>query len=121
MGQVWWLVDEAGGVVASYRAETALDARDEFKRQGLTGARVIRAQVAPVDETVKSAAGVRGVRHRHRGGARLPARDRLGADLAGRWRHQSIRAPDRSAERFMCMFCVGKVADGVSPRQQTLV
>lgn len=120
----WWLLDENRKLVASIRAPSAQAARHEFKRQGLTGVRVVRAEVAPVDET---ASEVRGPRCDMCGkliNEQIDYRQVTGWERitrGGAGGTNAIRAPDRSAEKFGCMFCIGKLADGVSPAQQTLV
>lgn len=120
---VWWLVDAEGNVVASHRAETALDARDEFRRQGLSGVRVTPGRVAPVDEqATPPGAKCDGCKrvineatdYRHVSGYERISRNGAGGTHA-------IRVPDRTSEVFMCMFCVDKLATGVSLQQQTLV
>jgi hypothetical protein len=119
----WWLVDEHRNVIASFRAATALEARDEFRRNGLSGARVVRAEVAPVDPDAVPA----GMVCEQCGD---PVVEATGYRLVTGWERISrngaggthaIRAPDRSAQRFMCMFCINKLADGVSPQQQALL
>lgn len=121
--RIWWLVDDQRNVIASHRAETALEARDEFKRQGLTGARVIRAEFAPIDPEATPTGPVCeqcGDPIAEETGYRLVTGwERISRNGAGGT--HAIRAPDRSAQRFMCMFCIGKLADGVSPQQQTLL
>ena len=119
----WWLLDQDRNLVASIRAPTAQAARMEFKRQGLTGVRVVRAEVAPVDEE----ADVPGPKCEGCGKAisesidyrQVTGWERISRNGDGGT--HAIRAPDRSAQRFMCMFCCGKLADGVSLAQQTLV
>ena len=120
---VWWLVDAEGNVVASHRAETALDARDEFRRQGLSGVRVTPGRVAPVDETAPPPGA-------HCEGCKRVINEATDFRFVTGWERISrngqggtngVRVPDRTAERFMCMFCTDKVAAGVSLQQQTLV
>jgi hypothetical protein len=120
---VWWLVDEDDNVVASFRAETALEARDEFRRQGLSGVRVTPGRVAPVDETAAPGGAFCEGCHRPVNEAtdyrRVTGWERITRNGAGGT--HAIRAPDRTSEEFMCMFCVDKLANGVSLQQQTLV
>jgi hypothetical protein len=119
----WWLLDAAGAVVASIRADTAIEARDAFKREGLTGARVKKAEVAPVDETAKppqeticEMCGRQIMEendYRWVGGWERISRNGAGGTHA-------IRTPDRTSPRRGCMFCVDRAANGVSPHQTTL-
>lgn len=112
----WVLVDAEDRIVASVRAPTAIRARDIFRENGQTGARVRRAEVAP---TVPSS----GPRCEICSEPINPDRDYR---LVTGWERISraqggtnaIRAPNRSAERYACMFCVEKLAAGVSPHQQ---
>lgn len=122
---VWWLIDGQDNVVASFRAETALEARDEFKRQGLSGVRVTRAGVAPVDEQARPAGAFC-----ENPNCRAPIVAERDVRFVTGWEAitrngaggtHAIRAPDRSAERFMCRFCIDKLASGVSLDQQVLV
>ena len=120
----WALIDGHGKTVASVRAPTAYLARAEFKRAGQVGVRVVRATVAPVDENATPTGPVC-----ENESCRRPIAEERDYRLVTGWERISrsaggtnaIRAPDRSAERFMCMFCVGKLADGVALGQQTLV
>lgn len=120
----WILVDADGNTVASFRADTALEARDEFKRNGLTGARVVRATVAPVDPVAMPAGPVC-----ENPNCRAPIIESRDVRFVTGWEEitrngaggtHAIRAPDRSANRFMCRFCIDKLASGVSLDQQTL-
>lgn len=115
----WVLVDENDDIVASVRAETALAAREEFIREGQSGARIRRATVAP---SVPS----NGPSCMHCGKAineQLDYRvvtgyERLHRAAGGT---NAIRCPDRTAERYACWECVDKLANGVSPHQTALV
>lgn len=116
----WWLVDEQQGIVASFRAHTALEARDEFKRQGLTGARVIRAEYAPVDADATP-------RCIFCGGGVDPEADYQHIHAYRKKRHGTNSAnyvrlmephPD---EQWACQFCVDRESSGVAANQQTLV
>ena len=119
---VWWLVDAEGNVVASHQAETALDARDEFRRQGLSGVRVTPGRVAPVEGRGAAGRALRGLQrviNEATDFRRVTGYERISRNGAGGT--HAIRAPDRTSEEFMCMFCVDKLAAGVSLQQQTLV
>jgi hypothetical protein len=119
----WWLMDADGNLVASIRAATAVEARDLFKREGLSGVRVKRAEVAPVEDPPEERRGPvceickrainEAIDYRTVTGWERISRGGAGGTHA-------IRAPDRTAERFACMFCVDKLANGVSPQQETL-
>jgi hypothetical protein len=118
----WWLVDAEGKVVASVRAETALEARDVFRREGQSGARVVRAQVAPVDEQANPGpvCATCGDSIREEADYReVTGRERITRNGAGGT--NALRCPDRSAEVFYCKLCTDRAASGVSPHQQALV
>jgi hypothetical protein len=129
----WILVDERDETVASIRADTALEARDIFKASGMQGVRVKRANVAPVDqdaappppedaedpaptgatcefcdETIKTVTDFRLVT----GWERI---------YRGQGGTNGIRCPDRTAQRYACMFCIDRLSQGLSPHQQSLV
>jgi len=116
----WVLVREDDSIVASIRAETATEAREIFKQNGQVGVRVKRAEIAP---SVPSAGAV----CEFCGNAISMDRDyrlvtgweRLSRNGAGGT--HAIRVPNRTAERYACMFCVDKLAAGVSPFQQALM
>jgi len=119
----WHLMDAKGKVVASIRADSAIEARDVFKREGLQGVRVKKADVAPVDETTSppqesvcemcGRAIMEENDYRWVGGWERISRNGAGGTHA-------IRIPDRSSARRGCMFCIDKAANGVSPHQTTL-
>ena len=115
----WCLVDAEQRVVASIRAETALEARDIFRREGLSGVRVVRAKDAPVVEVASGARceGCGRLVDEATDYRRVTGWERISRSAGGT---NAIRAPDRSAEEFMCMFCTDKVANGVSLQQETL-
>jgi hypothetical protein len=120
----WWLLDENRELVAAIRAPSAQAAREHFKREGLTGARVVRAEVAPVDEDAKPAgpccenSNCRNPINPDADYRFVTGWERISRNGAGGT--HAIRGPDRSTERFLCRFCVDKLADGVSLQQQTL-
>jgi hypothetical protein len=118
---VWQLKDADDRIVASTKAPTALDARELFKREGQQGVRVVRAEVAPVQ----------GSEHRRGPVCEIcdqPIDTQRDYRLVTGWERitrsaggtNAIRVPDRTAQRFACMFCIDKLANGVSPHQQTL-
>jgi hypothetical protein len=118
----WWLLDADDNLVASIRAESAVAARDLFKREGLQGVRVRKADIAPVDETTPEP-GARCEMCKRLINEAIDYRTVTGWERisrGGAGGTHAIRAPDRSAERFACMFCVDKLANGVSPNQETL-
>lgn len=110
----WALIDGHGKTVASVRAPTAYLARAEFKRAGQVGVRVVRATVAPVDENATPTGPVC-----ENESCRRPIAEERDYRLVTGWERISRSAG--GTERFMCMFCVGKLADGVALGQQTLV
>lgn len=114
----WTLLDADGKVVASIRAPTAIEARDTFKREGLTGVRVTRAAVAPVVQEPR----LTGPPCVHCGEPIDAARDyRIVTGYerisrGGQGGTNAIRAPRRT-ERYGCARCVDKLASGVAIEQ----
>jgi hypothetical protein len=129
----WILVDERDQTVASIRADTALEARDIFRASGMQGVRVKRANVAPVDQDAAQPPpedaeepAPAGALCMHCGNAISTATDyRIVTGYERIYRGQGgtngIRCPDRSAESYACMWCVDKLANGLSPHQITMV
>jgi hypothetical protein len=120
---VWQLKDADDRIVASTRAPTALEARELFKREGQQGARVVRAEVAPVDTTAPEP----GARCTFCGEHPIdPEQDyqHIQAWRAKRHGNNSpnyVRAYEQHDDgKWACRWCIDKLANGVSPHQQTL-
>jgi hypothetical protein len=119
----WSLVDEHGNIVASVRAATALEAREIFKEQGQSGARVTRAQYAPVDEQAVPLSGrcenpncSRVINEAIDFRVSTWCLERIHRADGGTNAH---RAPKRT-DRYYCMFCADKIANGISLGQESL-
>jgi hypothetical protein len=115
----WWLMDGEGKVVAAVRADTAIEARDRFKAEGQTGVRVKRADIAPVEMHVGGTScafcGNDGID---------PEQDyqRIRAWRAKRHGTNSpnyVRLIEPQEGEWACRWCIDKLANGVSPHQQT--